>query len=759
MKSQLTNSTRKLALIVLCSAISVNFLRAQTIKDLDTAPSRLTTLISIPIGAEGVHYKGVGIREMEISGPTSLRIAQDGTFLITDTVAARILRYRSDGSPLEAVKVDAANAVSDVAVTGSSIFALDDSPEEPVVHRLTLDGSALEKTTLPEKLRSEGLSGLTVDDEGAVRGEMRGGAAVVDLFGVERAGKWLAGEHYSVQAPGIKGGSEDRTSGVVVKGQLRIALKVDNAIGGLSVLGVGPDGSLFVLLEEISDTAVLSVDQTVRRYSDDGKLLGVARVPVAERYTYVRNGVAVAPNGQVYALVTRPDRVDVVRLRFSPSLKPILPQGEKTGTQLESGSSGIAASADTEPQTAATTTTCQSRNDMYNIAMSYVNNRTYLSLTNINGSTCTGRGKPRYLGVAGNYGSVSYDWGGYDTPAEFNSYMSQNYAAGDTDDRKIETCSHGVDCSGFVSRAWASGRYTTSSLPGISTEITRSELQRGDIINDAGSHVAMFDRLDPNGVYTVEATAYNSYDRVVNIFNGWSRFNGYRFYRYKSVCGTTTTTPARPVVTSSLRLSSTTAKVGDTLNAYFSITNRGGQSVTFNRLLAGGRMDGDPNCTQGGCPDFSSTGTLTLAPGQSYSYSGSRSFSRAGNYSIFVTYQKTDGSWVSNVDQEGGAINSLRLTVNAAPALALTGHSPTTIYASKYDQTIYLYGTRLTNTSYVYVQFPNGGGGYIYPPGQILSRSYDTLKCKITFGARGQYYLWAYTSDGGWSNSRAVYVY
>jgi hypothetical protein len=266
----------------------------------------------------------------------------------------------------------------------------------------------------------------------------------------------------------------------------------------------------------------------------------------------------------------------------------------------------------------------------------------------------------------------------------------------------------------------------------------------------------MFDRLASDGnVHTIEATAYNNYDRVVNIYNGWARFNGYRFYRYNNVCGTTSTTPARPVVSSSLRLSSGSAKVGNTLSATFTISNRGGQSITFNRLLAGGRMDGDPNCTLG-CPDFSSTGTLTLAPGQSYSYSGTRTFNRAGTYSYFVAYQKTDGSWVSNVETENGATNTARVTISATPSL--TKHSPSTVYASANDQTIYLYGELLTNTSYVKVQFPSGGVGYIYPPGQITYRSYNQLTCKIKFGARGQYYLWAYTPDGGWSNARAVYV-
>ncbi|HEY0321701.1 MAG TPA: hypothetical protein VGC66_12140 [Pyrinomonadaceae bacterium] len=88
------------------------------------------------------------------------------------------------------------------------------------------------------------------------------------------------------------------------KGRQRLAIKVDNVLGGLNVLGRAPNGDTFILVEELSDTHVLRVDQTVRRYSDAGTLLGVARVPLDERYTYVRNGVTVAPDGQVFALIT-----------------------------------------------------------------------------------------------------------------------------------------------------------------------------------------------------------------------------------------------------------------------------------------------------------------------------------------------------------------------------------------------------------------------------------------------------------------------
>jgi hypothetical protein len=456
-------------------------------------------------------------------------------------------------------------------------------------------------------------------------------------------------------------------------------------------------------------------------------------------------GLAVAPDGNVYALVTRPDQADVVRLEFTQRLKPILPAADTLGAQ---------AAPDLIPAVACSRT----RDQMINTAWTYVNNQAYLTTTNLNGS-CSGRIKPHYLGsTAGYYSSVPYCWGGWELPADFNYNMSRGYVAGDLNDSRISACPHGVDCSGFVSRCWGTGRYTTSTLPSISTEINVSQAQRGDILNRSGSHVAMIESIVANGVMTLEATAYNAYDRVVYLYNGWSRFGGYRFYRYNNVCDNAG--QARPVVSASLTLSGGSPYyTGQTIYAYFTLVNRGSQAVTLSRLLVGGRLNGDQTCS-GGCPDFSSAYNVTLAPGQSYYYSGSRYLDRAGSYSFFVAYQKADGSWVTNVETENGALNTRGITVQNPPTSppSLASHYPSSLYAGPYNQTVYFYGERLANTAAMYVYFPNGSGTYLYPPGQITSRSYSMLQTYITLGGRGWYTFYAYTADGGWSNGHSVWV-
>jgi len=108
--------------------------------------------------------------------------------------------------------------------------------------------------------------------------------------------------------------------------QLRVDGGYSQALAEVRVINlsmVERDGNDDALAQYLREHRIGSLlDAPVR---SAGELLGVARVPLAERYTYVQNGLAVGPDGCVYALLTHPERVEVVRLGFSTQLEPILP--------------------------------------------------------------------------------------------------------------------------------------------------------------------------------------------------------------------------------------------------------------------------------------------------------------------------------------------------------------------------------------------------------------------------------------------------
>lgn len=137
---------------------------------------------------------------------------------------------------------------------------------------------------------------------------------------------------------------------------------------------------------------------------------------------------------------------------------------------------------------------------------------------------------------AGDYVGVAYDWGGYMSLRTFDEQIAAGYGAGSQESDGILDCTAGVDCSGFVSMAWATGHFTTSNLATTSTQITTTQLLPGDVMNQAGFHVAMFTHLLQSGEPAfIEAASYNVHP---NTYGGWSYVNGYVPRRFTGITGT-----------------------------------------------------------------------------------------------------------------------------------------------------------------------------------------------------------------------------
>lgn len=492
-------------------------------------------VFTIPIGENGIHYEGVSVPEMLTWGPAAFTIAPDRSFWIADTAGDRLLHYSPTGNLLGKIDLkDLIVGATDVEVAESGIWVLDQASMPPKAMRFAEDGAVLAKYDLPSGLHLEdGLTGIDLGDQGELLVEREGDAYVTQITNadgklveiVTTNGYVHKGKPFAAHASGPN--STTPRGGTIIAGQLNIEVETENDLGGMQILGFGPQDDFFVALEELvqnPDTG-LQIDQTVRHYDESGKYMGVARVPITEQYTYVQQGIAISPDGSAYVLATRPDRAEVLRLVFTESLDSILfePPGTSDFTDIHDENLGIEA--------------CVSRDTIINTASGYRNNSKYLSSTNTDG-TCSGRQKPRYLGGAGTYYSVSYDWNGFDTVSGFNGYMYPNtYQAGDINTTS-EGCSRGVDCSGFVSRTWQlTSKYGTCTLEDISTQLpSKNDLLRGDIYNKCLEHTVLFSSFGSDGMWGYESTTYNSYDRVVLIYSYWTRFSGYNPRRYNNVC-------------------------------------------------------------------------------------------------------------------------------------------------------------------------------------------------------------------------------
>ncbi|MEA3037136.1 MAG: hypothetical protein QOH04_2913 [Sphingomonadales bacterium] len=103
---------------------------------------------------------------------------------------------------------------------------------------------------------------------------------------------------------------------------------------------------------------------------------------------------------------------------------------------------------------------------------------------------------------------IPYKWGGFDSVTTFVARVAGSDAALAGD---VCTCREpeygqcmvpeaaGVDCSGFVSRAWGLSRhFGTGALGSVSGRLpSLSALQPGDALNHPGSHVRLFVRREP----------------------------------------------------------------------------------------------------------------------------------------------------------------------------------------------------------------------------------------------------------------------
>ncbi len=559
---------RKITICLLLAVLSASFLPGAIFNAMAQDELTAEVVFTVPVGESGLLYADYDRPEMLAWGPSALAVGQDGTFWIADAVGNRLRQYQRDGKLLKTIDTAKyAQGLSDISVGKDGIFVLDMAAINPMVWHFDFEGAVLGSYESPVTL-ADGLSGIAYTPEGGLFLEQEGGLRLRQLVNptgelTDRAveGYPYNGKLYQAAPADLR--SENSRQGRLQVGDVRIIVTTKNQLAGLRILDVNSEGDFDAIVDELVSTPMAHIDQRVHRYDAEGKQIGVARVPLAGQVTHMENGLAVGPDGAVYALVTRAKQVQVHRLIFRETLDSILPE---------------LSPAASEEKLAARPEACLSRDTIISTANGYKNNSKYLNSTNISGS-CSGRTKPRYLGSAGTYTSVPYDWGGWDTVANFNSLMSSNYQAGDINTAASESCSRGVDCSGFVTRAWGrtDKKYGTATLSEISTLLgSTSQLLKGDIMNKSGSHVRLFSSFSGSGAYYYESTT-GGYDRVIYRWLAWTSNSGYVPRRYVNACGTT----PPPAPTCWPTHSTSTNSTGPNVYAIQYLLRRQGQSLTI----------------------------------------------------------------------------------------------------------------------------------------------------------------------------------
>ena len=143
-------------------------------------------------------------------------------------------------------------------------------------------------------------------------------------------------------------------------------------------------------------------------------------------------------------------------------------------------------------------------------------------------------------------GPMPYRWGGDDTPNTFRVRTEWGALAG-----SICTCrqaefnycvfadSAGVDCSGFVSRAWGIDKRGTAGLLDVADEVKSLDaLEPGDAFDWPQRHVRLFIGMasGPETAFKVlEASTRIECEGVCEATYRPSELNGYRIIRYRNI--------------------------------------------------------------------------------------------------------------------------------------------------------------------------------------------------------------------------------
>jgi hypothetical protein len=160
------------------------------------------------------------------------------------------------------------------------------------------------------------------------------------------------------------------------------------------------------------------------------------------------------------------------------------------------------------------------------------------------------------LQTPGDYMGLPYDWGGYMTLFDFDQQIAQGYGAGSYPEDGILACTSGLDCSGFVSKTWDAGHWTTSTVHQTSSTITQAQMLPGDLFNDAGNHMSLYSHTLQSG----EPVLYESVFYNVHLsLPGWSWLQGYVPRRYNAITGASVGDPVgtstNPIVVTSFPFS------------------------------------------------------------------------------------------------------------------------------------------------------------------------------------------------------------
>jgi hypothetical protein len=281
----------------------------------------LEILFTVPVGDDGIGYADIDREEMLGWGPSSFTIAAEGNVWIVDQVHNRLLAFTLEGAPVATIDLNDYEVASalDIATGPDGLLLLDIYVATQRYRLLQLDHDGGFETVheLPAGLHLEdGLTGVATGPSGELCVELEVGTRVAQLDITGETVQFTTTRGYPY--PGRLFGPDPTNTFAYHAGDVQIDVTTNAELGGLTFLGINPDGSLLLVLDEVGiEGDAFRVDKSVHVFDEDGNHLGAARFPFDQQFIELEHALAVGPDGNTYGLLTRPDHVAVARLPYS----------------------------------------------------------------------------------------------------------------------------------------------------------------------------------------------------------------------------------------------------------------------------------------------------------------------------------------------------------------------------------------------------------------------------------------------------------
>lgn len=286
---------------------------------------------------------------------------------------------------------------------------------------------------------------------------------------------------------------------------------VDEKDKNLYVDCIGYSEGTFVtnVFEYDPNSSNLDMELTLREYNSEGEVQSYALIEYEDWYSVPRNYTRVI-DGDTYILQSFENETVIEKVNYSKSYNSqlVFTDTDQDNNLVKTMSTSIPYSRNSVlarcESMCNTTWTVQSGHKVIRSG--------YSSLVTI----------PSYIGAVGTtVTGIPYCWGGFfgldanantGNTGQFSSKITSNasdgalYTAGNinTSTSSYQSCTIGLDCSGFVSSAYGlTTKYSTTDFSNNFTSINKSELSYGDILCKAGSHVIIYVTTTSSGYYSI----------------------------------------------------------------------------------------------------------------------------------------------------------------------------------------------------------------------------------------------------------------